>query len=219
MRQILQAYRITKQRDRHLGLILLAWFLGSALVVVAVLGLLLGHLLIGIVAGVMVGLIAVMSVFGRRAERAAYASVEGQAGAAAGALQLLKRGWEVKPAVAVTKNQDCVHRVVGTPGIILVGEGQTSRVRNLLANEKKKHARVAGQAPIYDIVVGDGTGEVPVPKLVRHIRKLPRNIRPADMTELLQRLKALDAMRPAAPLPKGPVPTSLKGSRRMMQGR
>ena len=85
--------------------------------------------------------------------------------------------------------------------------------------EKRKHARVAGEAPIYDIVTGEGDGQVPVSKLVRHIRKLPKNITPADMTELLQRLKALDSMRQQAPIPKGPVPTSMKGARRMTQGR
>ncbi len=39
------------------------------------------------------------------------------------------------------------------------------------------------------------------------------------MTPMLYKLKALDAMRPQAPLPRGPVPTSVKGARRMMQGR
>jgi hypothetical protein len=160
-----------------------------------------------------------MLVFGRRAERAAYAQVEGQTGAAAGALQMLRRGWTVKPAIALTKNQDVVHRVVGRPGLILVGEGQASRVRQLLVAEKKKHARVAGEVPVYDIIVGSGDGTVPLPKLVSHIRKLPKNIKPAEMTELVQRLRALDAMRPQTPLPKGPMPTSAKGSRRAMQGR
>ena len=85
-------------------------------------------------------------VFGRRAERAAYAQVEGQPGAAAAALGVLRRGWNVQQAVAVTKNQDLVHRVVGRPGVILVGEGNPARVRHLLGVEKKKHARVVGEA-------------------------------------------------------------------------
>ena len=33
------------------------------------------------------------------------------------------------------------------------------------------------------------------------------------MTDVLDRLKALDAERPNIPLPKGPVPTSMKGMR------
>jgi hypothetical protein len=218
IRQIIQAYRITKKQDKHIGLVLLAWFLGVGLLVGAV-GWFLIHPVFGIVMGVLTGFTAMMVVFGRRAERAAYAQVEGQTGAAAGALQMLRRGWTVKPAIAATKNQDVVHRVVGRPGLILVGEGQASRVRQLLAAEKKKHARVAGEVPVYDIVVGSGDDTLPLSKLVRHIRKLPKNIKPAEMTELVQRLRALDAMRPQAPLPKGPVPTSAKGSRRAMQGR
>ena len=217
IRQIIQAYRITKKQDKHLGLVLLAWFLGVGLLVGAIGWFL--HPVFGVVMGFMTGFTALMLVFGRRAERAAYAQVEGQTGAAAGALQMLRRGWTVKPAIALTKNQDVVHRVVGRPGLILVGEGQASRVRQLLVAEKKKHARVAGEVPVYDIIVGSGDGTVPLPKLVSHIRKLPKNIKPAEMTELVQRLRALDAMRPQTPLPKGPMPTSAKGSRRAMQGR
>jgi hypothetical protein len=218
LRQIAQAYRITKEHDKYIGLILLGWFL----VVGGIVGALAWWLLLpvfGVMMGILTGLLAVLIVFGRRAERATYASVDGQLGAAAGALQMLRRGWSVKPAVAFTRNQDVVHRVLGMPGIVLVGEGNPQRIRNLLAVEKKKHARVAPEVPIHDIVVGTGDGCVPLPKLVKHIRKLPRAIRPGDMTELISRLRALDAMRPQTPLPRGPVPTSMKGSRKMMQGR
>jgi hypothetical protein len=34
----------------------------------------------------------------------------------------------------------------------------------------------------------------------------------------MQKVKALDAMRPQAPMPRGPMPTSVKGARRMMRG-
>ncbi len=217
LRQIAQAYRITKKSDPRVGWVLLGWFLGVGLVVGA-LGALL-HPVFGVVMGIITGLFAALIVFGRRAERAAYSQVEGQAGAAAGALQMLRRGWSVKPAIAFTKNQDVVHRVVGLPGIVLVGEGNPNRARHLVTAEKKKHARVAPEVPIYDVMVGEDEGCVPLPKLIKHVRKLPRNIRPAEMTELLQRLKALDAMRPQAPLPRGPMPTSAKEARRLMQGR
>ena len=74
------------------------------------------------------------------------------------------------------------------PASILVAEGAPSRVRGLLAQEKKKVARVVGDTPIYDIVVGDGEGQVPLRKLSAHVMKLPRNLsarrgqraRPAD---------------------------------------
>ena len=90
--------------------------------------------------------------------------------------------------------------------MILIGEGNNQRVRNLLGVEKKKHARVVGEVPIYDIVAGtdnsESEGVVPVKKLSKHIMKLPKNITPADVTDVLQRLKALDAMRPTMPIPQ-----------------
>ncbi len=212
------AYRMTKEHDKNIGLICLAWFFGVGLVVGLVFALLI-HWLAGVIVGLAAGGFAAMFVFGRRAERSAYAQVEGRPGAAAAALNLLRRGWHVQPAVAVTKSQDLVHRVVGRPGVVLVGEGNPSRVRNLLAVEKKKHARVVGETPIYDLVVADGDPEaVPVKQLAKHIMKLPRNVRPAEITDLLQRLKALDAMRPQIPVPKGPMPTSPKQARAAMRG-
>lgn len=223
--QLRQAYGVTKQQDRWIGLILLAWFvvvgglagtgswlLGSGVNTWVGLG-------VAIVVGLLAGFLAAMIVFGRRAEKAAYKQVEGQVGAAAGALQMLKRGWFVAPAVAFTKQQDLVHRVVGRPGIILVGEGNPNRVRGLLATEKKKHARISGEAPIVDLIVGDDEGQVPLPKLFKKVRKQPKALKAAELTPLMNKIKALDAMRPAAPIPKGPVPTSMKGARKMMQGR
>jgi len=221
--QMRQAYTITKRSDRNIGLILLLTFLLAGGLAATLGFFVFGSgtfgLIITIVFGILIGILAALIVFGRRAEKAAYAQVEGQVGAAAGALQMLRRGWELKPAVAFTKNQDVVHRVVGRPGIILVGEGNPTRVRNLLTAEKKKHARIGGdEVPVIDIVVGNGPDEVKLTKLIKHLRKLPKNIKPAQMTAVLYKLKALDAMRPAAPMPRGPVPTSMKGSRKAMRG-
>jgi hypothetical protein len=220
---MVQAYRITKQTDRTLPIRLLAWFL-----VVGGVGAMLQMVLFGrgvfavtgaVVFGLLAGLLAVLIVLGRRAEHAAYAQIEGQPGAAAGALQMLKRGFDVKPAVAFTRNQDLVHRVIGRPGIILVGEGNGPRVKQLLATEHTKHQRIAGEdVPVHEIIIGKGEGEVPLPKLTRHLQKMKKQIQPATMTALLQKVKALDAMRPAAPMPRGPMPTSTKGARKMMRG-
>lgn len=215
--QMAQAYRMTKQSDPRIGLLLLGVFLLAALVVGGLLWLF-WHPVIGVMVGLPAGLLAAMVVFGRRAEKAAYAQVEGQPGAAAASLGMLRRGWDVKPGVGFTKSQDIVHRVVGRPGIVLVGEGNPNRVRNLLTVEKKKHARMVDEVPIFDVIAGDGEGEVPIKKLPRHIMKLPRSLRPADVTDVLQRLRALDAMRPQAPIPKGPMPQSARAARQMMRG-
>lgn len=221
--QLRQAYTITKQNDRNIGLILLLTFLigagVTAILGVLVLGTGLFGTIITVVFSILIGILALLAVFGRRAEKAAYAQVEGQPGAAAGALQMMKRGWNVKPAAGFTKNQDVMHRVIGRPGIILVGEGNGSRVRSLLAAERKKHVRIVGDSvPVHEVVVGRGDGEVPLPKLVKHLRKMPKSVKPAEQTAIINKLKALDAMRPTAPMPRGPVPTSMKGARRAMRG-
>lgn len=218
IKQVRQAYRVTKQHYPRTGWVLIAWFLLTA-GVVGFAGWVFVSPFVGVPIAIATGLIVVMVVFGRRVEKAAYAQVEGQPGAAGAALSMLRRGWDVKPGVGFTKNQDVVHRVVGRPGIVLVAEGNPTRVRNLLTVERKKHARVAGEVPITEVVAGDDHGEVPVRRLSRHVQKLPKQISPGEMTDLLSRLRALDAMRPQAPIPRGPVPTSAKGMRRTMQGR
>ena len=223
IRQMRQAYKITKRTDKNIGLILLLWLLlvGGVVAVAALFffGTGTSGIIFASLFGLLSGLLAVLIVFGRRAERAAYSQVEGQPGAAAGALQMLKRGWDVKPAISFTKNQDVVHRVVGRPGIILVGEGNPGRVRNLLGAERKKHLRIGGEEiPVHELVVGNGEGEIKLTKLNKHIQKMKKNIKPGDQTALMHKLKALDAMRPAAPMPRGPMPTSMKGARKMMKG-
>ena len=60
---------------------------------------------------------------------------------------------------------------------------------------------------------------MPLAKLARHIQKLGRSVKPAEMTDILNRLKALDANRSNIPIPKGPMPTSMKGQRQNMRGR
>jgi Domain of unknown function (DUF4191) len=220
LKQMLLVFKMTRKSEPRIGLILLGVFLLAAGVAFALFFLLVpGGWILDVVTAVMIGLLAVLIVFGRRAQKAQYAQIEGQPGAAAAALNQLRRGWKVEPGIAFNRNQDLVHRVVGPPGIVLVGEGSPHRVKSLLANERRKHERVASETPIFEVVSGDSAGAVPVPKLSKHVTKLGRNIKPAQMTDVLQRLKALDANRSNIPIPKGPVPTSLKGARQNMRGR
>lgn len=219
LKQIALVYRMTKKSDRRIGLILLAVFLVTAAVAFGVFTLVPGGWIFDVATAVLLGLLAVLIIFGRRAQKAQFAQIEGQPGAAAAALNQLRRGWKVEPGIAFNRNQDLVHRVVGPPGIVLVGEGNPHRLKPLLANERRKHARVASETPIFEVIAGDGEGAVPVPKLSRHVSKLGRNIKPAEMTDVLQRLRALDATRSNIPIPKGPVPTSMKGARQNMRGR
>lgn len=165
-----------------------------------------------VVLGVMVALLVGAAVFGRRVQKTAYGQVEGQLGAAAAVLSNLRGNWRVTPAVGFTKEQDLLHRVIGRPGIVLVGEGAPNRVRTLIGNEKRALARVVGDTPIYDVTVGDGEGQVALKDLEKHFLRLPRNIKPAQVNALDARLKAIRA-NSAMPIPKGPMPTRVPRGR------
>ncbi|REW56576.1 DUF4191 domain-containing protein, partial [Mycobacterium tuberculosis] len=160
--------------------------------------------------GVLLGALVTFVIFGRRAQRTVYRKAEGQTGAAAWALDNLRGKWRVTPGVAATGNLDAVHRVIGRPGVIFVGEGSAARVKPLLAQEKKRTARLVGDVPIYDIIVGNGDGEVPLAKLERHLTRLPANITVKQMDTVESRLAALGSRAGAGVMPKGPLPTTAK---------
>lgn len=225
IQQFRDTYRMSKKADPRIGLWIAGAFLVTAALGVLVFFVLLptGDSLLGriisVIGVLLFGTLAALIVFGRRAQKSAYSQMEGQPGAAAAALRMLRRGWRTDPAVAFNRQQDVVHRVVGPPGIVLIGEGNPNRLRQLMATERRKHERVAADVPIHDVVCGNGEGEVPLPRLARHVQKLGRSVKPAEMTDILNRLKALDAQRSTIPLPKGPVPTSMKGMRGNLRGR
>ncbi len=181
---------------------------GIAAVVIAlavVVGLVTGLAPVLIPLGVLLGLTGGMVAFGRFAQAAQYSTIKGQPGAAAAILQSMRGNWTVTPAIAANRNMDIVHRTVGRPGVILVGEGSPSRLPSLLAAEKKRVSRVALDVPIYDLQVGDDDGQIPIRRLQRHIMKLPRNLKGPAVADLNYRLKALPQ---SLQMPKGPMPRS-----------
>lgn len=149
------------------------------------------------------GLLAGFFLFTRFANSAAFSSIEGQMGAGASVLMSIRKGFTTTPAVAVSRNQDMVHRVVGRPGIILVGEG-TPAVRQLLIDEKRKMERFIPGVPVIDLIVGDNKGEVSLRKLQKHVKKLPKKLSKVQLREVRNRTKAIGGLN--MPIPKGPIP-------------
>jgi hypothetical protein len=197
--------------------IVVASALGTLLVCVLI-GIATGWLLYMIFIGILLAMTVALLVFGQLAQRAQHTLLEGKPGAAAAVLQSMRGNWHVTPAVAVNREQDVVHRVVGYPGIILVSEGPRNRVQRLLAAEKKRVQRVALDVPVYDIQCGNDEGQVPLRKLQRHLLKLPRNLRKPAVAEVTSRLRALPQ---TLPVPKGPLPKGARIPRsvRMPKGR
>ena len=207
-RVIRENYRMAKKHDPRLGWILLGLFV-AVLAVFIGLGVWFNNMITFAILGLTTGLLVVTIVFSRRAMRSAYKSIEGQPGAAVAIVQnMAKLGWGITPAVAANKSQDLVHRAVGRPGVVLIGEGTSPALPGLMATERKRTARFVGEIPIHELVVGKEEGQVPIAKLDKHLRKMPKVLAPGEVTDLRKRLDALTSS--PVPMPKGPLP---KGGR------
>ena len=222
--QIRDVYRVSKEADPVIG-----WFMLLSFLVVFGVLLVIGFLvklpwIFGIF-GVLFGVLAATIIMSRRAERAAYSQIEGQAGAAGAALTSIRRGWytDREPVAAdVARPGDInsaamVYRALGRPGVVLVGEGPTARVQKLLAAEKKRVERVAPGVPVTTMRVGSGETEVPLPKLASKVQRLKPQITKDEMALVNKRLKALGGLR--APLPPGVDPMRARMDRKALRGK
>lgn len=221
VKQVYRAYQMTHEHDRQLPYLLLGALLLPIVVFLAI-SLAWPHPIYLALLGVMIGVLLAMIVLVQRAKRATFKRYAGQAGSAEVALQMLPKQWVSTPVIAVTRQRDAVHRTLGPGGLVLIGEGEPGRLKQLLAGEVKKHQRVAYGVTVTTIVMGEKEGQVPLNRLADHIRKLPRTLQPNQITDVKQRLRALDAVRPQLPVPRGPMPTSprqAKGSRQATRGR
>jgi Domain of unknown function (DUF4191) len=218
--QIWQAFQMQRKEDK----LLLPLMIGAIVVTAAVLfgiGLLIGQQWFLLPTGVLLGVLLAVIIFGRRVQKNVYAKATGQPGAAGWALDTMRGQWRVTQAVAGTTQLYAVHRVIGRPGVILVAEGAPHRTKGLVAQEKKRIARIVGQVPIYEVLVGEEEGQVPLSKLQRHVTKLPRNIDKNQMDVVEKRLAAL-ANRGGPAMPKGPMPRNaqqMKGMQRTARRR
>jgi hypothetical protein len=209
-RNMKQAFTLTRQADPRFLPIMIMWAALAAAAAYIVVFLISSSPYVPIPLAVMAALVVAMFVFSRRAQRSMFAQAEGQAGAAGWMLKQQLRGdWRLTEAVAGTTQLDAVHRLVGRPGVVLVGEGAPHRVRGLIAQEKKRTARVVGDTPIYDITIGTGESDVRLAKLNRYLLKLPANLSKTEVGALEKRLAALGGSRTMG-LPQGPMPQGAK---------
>ena len=206
LKQIRMVAKLVNQQNKRALPIVFGSAVGI-IVVFVLLGLFVGPIGLFIPLGVLLGLGTAMVLFGRFAQQAQYSAIDGQLGAAVAVMQSMRGDWTVTPAVAGNRTMDVVHRAVGRAGVVLVGEGQPTRVAGLIAAERKKTERVAHGVPIHDFQVGNAEGQIPVRKIQRKITTLPRALKPAAVSDLNYRLKAL---QPTMQMPKGPLP---KGAR------
>lgn len=174
--------------------------------------------LLWIPVGLLLTALAVLIVLNLRANKAMLAQAANQPGSSASIVENMRGDWRVTPAIASTTQMDMVHLVIGRAGVILLGEGNPSRVKGLIGQERRRLSKVIGSADLRDFIVGPGEGEIPIAKLRVTLMKLPRTLSGKDVNALDKRLTALSA-RPQ--LPKGAIPKNMrppKGAFRAMRG-
>ncbi|HEX4429466.1 MAG TPA: DUF4191 domain-containing protein [Frankiaceae bacterium] len=204
LKQMRLVFKMTRERDPKLVL----WTSVAFLVPIAIgvaLGFVLKPIWLWIPIGVLFGVLVALNVFGRRAQRSQFTEMEGQPGAGISVVQQMRGDWRVTTPVAVNRNQDLVSRVVSRAGVIVIAEGRGRGARDLLAAEMRRVRKVAGDAPVIDIIVGNGEGEIPLAKLRTTLMRKRRVMRRGEMDDLYRRLTAMGAMN--LPIPKGPMPT------------
>ncbi|MEJ5929083.1 DUF4191 domain-containing protein [Corynebacterium sp. H128] len=215
--QMWQAFNMQRKNDKALVPLMLASILGIGLVFFGI-GLLINAEWWMLPIGLALGFMLAMFIFTKRVENSVYDQASDQPGAAGWALENLKSGvgmaWRTKTAIAANNHMDAVHRVIGNPGIVLVAEGDKFRAKQLMAQAKRRTARVAGDTPIYEMYAGEGEGQIRIRDLQKELMKLPRNFKKDQVYALANKIEAMDAAgnmgQPG--LPKGPLPKGAKVS-------
>jgi len=220
LKQIWQVLRMTVRHDPSVTWLLIGGFLAPVVVAVGV-GLIVNRdqpvfLILWIVLGVFSGVLVALIILGRRAERAAYAQIEGQPGAVGAVLQNgLRRSWMTSemPIAVAPKSQDAVYRAVGRGGIVLIGEGPRSRTQRMLEDERRKHARMIPNVPITFVYVGPDAESTKLYGIQKELRKLKRALRGQEIQTVNNRLESLGKTRGLLPIPKGIDPMRARAQR------
>lgn len=164
---------------------------------------------IWVVLGLMAGLLVFLVVLGQITQRLMYTNLEGQIGAVSSLIKnQLRRSWRGSEVpVRMNKSSDTVYRLIGRPGVVIISEGQRSRVAPLVDEARKEVARIVPAVPIHVLHVGaDGLA---LKDMFRTMYKFPRGIRSAEILVVSNRLNSI-AKTPMSQMPKGIDPTKMR---------
>lgn len=219
MRQLLRVYKITAKNDpTALWLAILGFLLvlgASFLIGFLVNGLGTLGFWLWIATGLLSAFLTFMIVMSRRAERNAYIQIEGQAGAVGAVLDSqIRRSWRASPMpIAVNpKSRDAVYRMIGPAGVVLIGEGPSARVQQMLEDESRRIARSAPGVQIHKVRVAIDGG-VWLYELLKTVYKLKKSLTRSEVSAVANRLDSL-ANSTALPIPKGIDPMRARPPKR-----
>ena len=141
--------------------------------------------------------------------------ISGQPGAVAAVLSsTLKRGYSTSemPVAVDPKSKDAVYRAVGKAGVVLIAEGNSARVRQLLEDEKRKVSRAIPGVTTPVLFVNSDPASTPLHNLTKTIYKLKKTLTRAEVSVVNKRLQGLGLN---IPIPKGIDPNRVRPGRRM----
>lgn len=220
MRQLWRIYKITAKKDPTSVWLALLGFLipiGGGFII----GALTSNIgsfgfWLWIVSGTTSGVLVGMVVMSKRAERNAYIQIEGQAGAVGAVLDSqIRRRWRAQPTpVAVNaKSREAVYRMIGPAGVVLIGEGSSPKVQQMLDDESRKVLRAVPGVTVHKLRVNVDHGGIRLHALLKSVYKLKKSINKSEVSAVGNRLSAL-AGNTALPIPKGIDPNKLRAPKR-----
>lgn len=219
IKQLFQVYKLTAQVDKNFVLIGVLSFLGplsigTVLIVLFARDSVLATVLWSIT--LLLGSILLpLFVLSRRAERAAFMRIAGQPGAVGAVLSsVLKRGYSTSemPVAVDPKSRDAVYRAVGKAGVVLIAEGNSTRVRQMADDERRKIQRAIPGVTVPIISVSSSPDSTSLPDLAKAIYKLKKTLSRAEVSVVNKRLTGLGMN---IPIPKGIDPNRIRPSRKV----
>ncbi|WP_285724104.1 DUF4191 domain-containing protein [Psychromicrobium xiongbiense] len=219
LKQVWDVFNMTRRHDP-----MVVWLMALVLLAAVAAGLLIGQFVFagnwisGLILGLAVGILGATIILSRRAERAAFAQIEGKPGASGAALGTLRSGWvvEEQPVAVNPRSQDAVFRAVGRPGVVLVTEGPSHRVRTLAQAEQKRLRRILPNVSVHVIETGREENQVPLDKLAKSMRKLKNELTKAEVNAVSKRISSMGSR---LPIPKGIDPYKARPDRKAARGR
>jgi len=166
--------------------------------------------------GFITGVLLAMIVMSKKAEKNAYMQIEGQAGAVGAVLDSqIKRGWKTSsmPIAVNPKSREAVYRMIGKAGVVLISEGSSARVHQMLDDEARKVLRSAPGAAVHKVKVSVDDSGVRIYRLLKHVYKLPKSLSRGEVSAVSNRLDALGA-HASVPIPKGIDPNKMRSPKR-----
>ena len=219
IRQLFQVYKLTAKADKNFVLAgVLAFIAPLAIGTLAIVLFFRDSLLtifLWSITTILFAFLLSLSVLSRRAERAAFMRIAGQPGAVAAVINAtLKRGYSSNemPVAIDPKSKDAVYRAVGKAGVVLIAEGNSSRVRQLIEDEKRKISRAIPGVVTPVVWVNQDPASTQLHNLTKTIYKLKRTLTRSEISVVNKRLAGLGLN---IPIPKGIDPNRMRPGRRM----